>query len=148
MNCLFVYFCSHQGWLAGANLSFNPQQGKLNKTNIALGYQDGAFQIHTNVSDGKEFAGSIYQKLNKNLDSAMSISTQLGNNSPIFSLGCLYRLDEDTQVKARVNNKSIIGLSFIRKMHPGIAFTLTASIDCKNFNQGGHKLGMGLELEA
>lgn len=41
--------CSHQGWLAGANLSFNPQQGKLNKTNFALGYQDKDIQVHTNV---------------------------------------------------------------------------------------------------
>lgn len=137
----------HQGWLAGANLSFNPQQGKLNKTNFAVGYQDKDFQVHTNVSDGKEFLGSIYQKINNNLESAMSLTCSSGNSTPIFSLGCLYRMDEDTQIKARINNKNMIGLAFIRTLRPGIAFTLNAMIDGKNFNQGGHKLGMGIELE-
>ena len=45
----FVVDHRHQGWLAGANLSFNPQQGKFNKTNFAIGYQDKDFQVHTNV---------------------------------------------------------------------------------------------------
>ncbi|XP_017488368.1 PREDICTED: voltage-dependent anion-selective channel protein 2-like [Rhagoletis zephyria] len=138
----------HQGWLAGANLSFNPQQGKLNKTNFALGYQDKDIQVHTNVSDGKEFLGSLYQKINKNLDGAISVSCTTGNSTPIFSLGGLYRMDEETQIKARINNKNMIGLAFVRTLRPGIAFTLNAIIDGKNFNQGGHKLGMGIDLEA
>lgn len=32
--------------------------------------------------------------------------------------------------------------------HPGIKVTLSALIDGKNFNAGGHKVGMGFELEA
>lgn len=49
---MFIHFsvqCSHQGWLLGAQLSFLPSQGKLNKTNFALGYQDKDFNLHTNV---------------------------------------------------------------------------------------------------
>lgn len=30
----------------------------------------------------------------------------------------------------------------------GIQLTLSAMIDGRSFNQGGHKLGIGLELEA
>lgn len=138
----------HQGWLAGAQLSFNPHQAKLNKTNFSVGYQDKDFQVHTNVSDGKEFLGSLYQKINSSLESAISLSCSAGNNAPIFSIGCLYRMDEDTQIKARINNKNMIGLALIRQLRPGIAFTLNAQIDGKNFNQGGHKLGMGIDLQA
>lgn len=52
-----------------------------------------------NRSDGKEFLGSIYQKINKHLDGAMSVTCTSGNSSPIFSLGGLYRMDEETQIK-------------------------------------------------
>ena len=31
---------------------------------------------------------------------------------------------------------------------PGVTLTLSSMIDAKNFNQGGHKLGLCLELEA
>jgi hypothetical protein len=30
----------------------------------------------------------------------------------------------------------------------GVKLTLSALIDAKNFNAGGHKVGMGFELEA
>jgi hypothetical protein len=30
----------------------------------------------------------------------------------------------------------------------GVTLTLSSLVDLKNFNQGGHKIGMGLELEA
>jgi len=30
----------------------------------------------------------------------------------------------------------------------GVKLTLSSLIDGKNFNQGGHKLGLGLDLEA
>lgn len=107
----------------------------------------------------------------------MSVTCTSGNSTPIFSLGGLYRMDEDTQIKvslsplslliyaylivlisrqhfslslmqARINNKNMIGLALVRTLRPGIAVTLNAIIDGKNFNQGGHKLGMGIDLEA
>lgn len=31
---------------------------------------------------------------------------------------------------------------------PGVKLTLSALIDGKNFNAGGHKVGLGFELEA
>lgn len=136
------------GWLCGAQMSFNPQQGKLNKTNFAIGYIDQDFQVHTNLSDGKEYSGSLYQKIADNLESAISISCASADNSPNFSMGCLYRMDDDTHIKARINNKSNIGLGLIRRLRPGITFTLNAMIDGKNFNQGGHKMGMGIDLSA
>lgn len=98
--------------------------------------------------DGKEFLGSIYQKIDQNLDSAISVSVSSGSNAPLFSAGCLYRLDQDTQLKARINNKTQVGLAFIHKLAPRVTLTLNALIDAKNFNQGGHKLGMGLDFSA
>lgn len=54
----------------------------------------------------------------------------------------------DGHFQAKVSNTSQIGLGFTHRLRTGITLTLNAMIDGKNFNQGGHKLGMGFELEA
>lgn len=50
-------------------------------------------------TDGKEFSGSLYQKIAHNLESAITISCASADNTPNFNIGCLYRMDEDTQIK-------------------------------------------------
>jgi len=138
----------HQGWLAGAQLSFDPSKSKLTRTNFAIGYQAGDFVLHTNINDGQEFSGSVYQRVNDSLESGINLAWTSGNNTTRFGLGCIYKLDNDSSLRAKINNASQIGLGFTHKLRTGISFTLCAMIDGKNFNQGGHKLGMGLDLEA
>jgi len=138
----------HQGWLAGAQVSFDPSKSKLTRTNFACGYQAGDFTLHTNVNDGQEFTGSVYQRVNERLESGINIAWTLGNNTTRFGLGCIYKLDHDSTIRAKVNNASQIGLGFTHRLRPGISLTLNAMIDGKNFNQGGHKIGMGFDLEA
>jgi len=138
----------HQGWLAGAQLSFDPSQNRLKKTNFAVGYSTPEFILHTNVNDGQEFAGSIYQRVNDKLETGINLTWTASNNATRFGLGCVYKLDSSSSLRAKVNNTSQIGLGFTHKLRTGITLTLNAMIDGKNFNQGGHKLGMGFELEA
>lgn len=138
----------YSGWLAGAQLSFDPAKNRLTRTNFAIGYSTPEFIVHTNVNDGQEFAGSIYQKVNPKLESGIQIAWKSSSNATSFGIGCVYRLDSNSTLRAKVSNTSQIGLGFSHKLRDGIILTLNAMIDGKNFNQGGHKLGMGFELEA
>jgi len=47
-----------------------------------------------------------------------------------------------------VNNTSQVGLAYTQRLRDGIKVTLSSLIDAKNLNQGGHKIGLGLDLEA
>ena len=138
----------YEGWLAGAQLSFDPAKNRLTRTNFAVGYAAPDLTIHTNVNDGQEFAGSIYQKVNPNLESGVHMAWVASSNATRFGIGCVYKLDDDSTLRAKVSNTSQIGLGFTHRLRKGITLTLNALIDGKNFNQGGHKLGMGFELEA
>lgn len=139
---------SLQGWLAGAQCSFNTGESKLTKTNFAVGYSTRDFALHTNVNDGQEFGGSVYQRVNSNLETGVQLAWSAGNNSTRFGLGCVYSFDHDTSLRAKINNSSQIGLGITHRLRDGIQLTLSAMIDGRNFNQGGHKLGLGLDLEA
>jgi len=138
----------YEGWLAGYQMSFDTAKSKLSRSNFALGYKAGDFQLHTNVNDGSDFAGSIYQKVNDNLETGVNLAWTAGSNNTRFGLAAKYIIDDDTSVKAKVNNSSQIGLGITHQLRQGIKLTLSGLVDGKNINAGGHKLGLGLDLEA
>lgn len=138
----------HQGWLAGYQTGFDTQTSKLTKNNFALGFSTGDFILHTNVDDGQEFGGSIYQKLSPQLETGIQLAWSAGSNNTKFGIGAKYDLDADACIRAKVNNSCQIGLGYQQRLREGITITLSTLIDGMNFNNGGHKIGLALELEA
>lgn len=138
----------YQGFVGGYQAKFDVPNSKLLNNNFALGYTNGDFILHTNVNDGQVFAGSVYQKVTPDLDAGIDLNWSIGNNDTRFALGCKLQLDRDASVRAKVNNNSEIGLGYSQKLRDGVVVSLSTLIDAKNFNQGGHKLGLCLELSA
>lgn len=138
----------HKGWLAGYQMAFDSSKSKLTKNNFGLGYSAGDFQVHANVNDGQVFGGSIYQKLRPNLETGVNLGWTASSNATNFGIGCKYGIDRDASLRAKVNNFSQVGLGYQQRLRDGVTLTLSTLIDGKNFNQGGHKLGLCLELEA
>lgn len=76
-------------------MSFDTSKSKLTKSNFAVGYTAGDFTLHTNVNDGAEFGGSIYQRVNSDLETGVSLSWTAGTNLTRFALGAKYTVDKD-----------------------------------------------------
>merc|ERR1711872_510543 len=138
----------HQGWLAGYQMAYDTNKSKLKKNNFALGYSKGDCIIHGNVNDGDVFGASIFQKVNPTLDTAVNVGWVASKNETSFGIGCKYALDGSASIRAKVNNSSHVGLGYQQKLRDGVTLTLSTLIDGKNFQQGGHKVGLALELEA
>jgi len=138
----------HLGWLFGLQTSFDTAKSQLTRNNFAVGYQASDFTLHTNVNDGTEVGGSIYQRVNSDLDLGVSLSWSSVNNQTRFALASKYQLDKTASVQAKVNNLSQIGLSYSQQLRDGVKLIMSALVDGKNINGGGHKLGLGLELQA
>ena len=56
-------------------------------------------------NDGQEFAGSVYQKVNPELETAVTLSWTSGTNATRFALGAKYTLDKNASIN--VSNISI-----------------------------------------
>uniref|UniRef100_A0A672ZV78 Non-selective voltage-gated ion channel VDAC2 n=1 Tax=Sphaeramia orbicularis TaxID=375764 RepID=A0A672ZV78_9TELE len=138
----------YEGWLAGYQMTFDSAKSKMTQSNFAIGYKTGDFQLHTNVNDGSEFGGSIYQKVNDKLETAVNLAWTAGTNGTRFGIAAKYQLDSDASISAKVNNASLVGIGYSQTLRPGMKLLLSALVDGKNINAGGHKLGLGLELEA
>ncbi|XP_053839501.1 LOW QUALITY PROTEIN: voltage-dependent anion-selective channel protein 2 [Vidua macroura] len=132
----------YEGWLAGYQMTFDSAKSKLTRNNFSVGYKTGDFQLHTNVNDGSEFGGSIYQKVSDNLETAINLAWTAGSNSTRFGIAAKYKLDSTASLSAKVNNSSLIGVGYTQTLRPGVKLTLSALIDGKSINAGGHKLGL------
>uniref|UniRef100_A0A4W5QFH9 Non-selective voltage-gated ion channel VDAC2 n=1 Tax=Hucho hucho TaxID=62062 RepID=A0A4W5QFH9_9TELE len=138
----------YEGWLAGYQITFDTAKSKMTQNNFAVGYKTGDFQLHTNVNDGAQFGGSIYQKVSPVLETAVNLAWTAGSNSTNFGIAAKYQLDKSATISAKVNNNSLVGVGYTQTLRPGVKLTLSALVDGKGINTGGHKLGLGLELEA
>uniref|UniRef100_A0A2K5ETH4 Non-selective voltage-gated ion channel VDAC1 n=1 Tax=Aotus nancymaae TaxID=37293 RepID=A0A2K5ETH4_AOTNA len=138
----------YEGWLAGYQMNFETAKSQVTQSNFAVGYKTDEFQLHTNVNDETEFGGSIYQKVNKKLETAVNLAWTAGNSNTCFGIAAKYQIDPDACFSAKVNNSRLIDLGYTQTLKPGIILTLSALLDGKNVNAGGHKLGLGLEFQA
>lgn len=138
----------HLGWLLGVQTSFDLTKSQLTRNNFAVGYQANDFTIHANLNDGTEVGSSLYQRVSPDLDLGVSLSWSSVNNSTRFALASKYQLDKYAYVQAKVNNLSQLGFSYTQQLRDGVKLVLSSLIDAKNINGGGHKLGLGLEVQA
>lgn len=137
----------HNGVLAGYRMAFDTGKSKLTKNHFGLGYSTGDMVAHMSVADGK-YDASLYNKCAPNMESGVQLGWSSKDNVTSFGVACKYNLDKDASIRAKVNNSSIIGLGYQQQLRKGVKLTLSTLIDGKNFNQGGHKLGACLEMEA
>ena len=141
--------------------AFDTGKSQLTKNNLALGYSAGDFTLHTNVNDGQVFGGSVFQRVDRRLETGINLGWTASSNATSFGIGCKYALDRDASIRAKINNSSQLGLGYQQKLRdgddtsfslvlwrnkkilllfPGVTLTLSTLIDGKNFNQGGHKV--------
>lgn len=66
---------------------------------------------------------------------------------PWLGLGCVSAVTMHS-CTAVIRNNSLVGVGYTQTLRPGVKLTLSGLVDGKNINAGGHKLGLGLELEA
>lgn len=119
----------------------------ITKNNLALAYATKELVVHGTASDAKMFGAGIYHRINPQLETGVSVSTDLAEKNS-FGIGCKYTLGSDASIRAKVDCQSKVGLSYQQKLRPGINLTLSTCLDATKLNQAGHKIGVALEMEA
>lgn len=129
-------------------MAYDTSKAKLVKNNLALGYSTGDMVVHGNINDGTIFGASLYKKVNPSLEVGVNLGWTASSNTSSSGVAVKYVLDKETCLRAKVNSSSQVGLGLHQVLRKGVSLTLSALVDGKNFNQGGHKVGLALELES
>merc|ERR1719481_1644234 len=138
----------HKGWLAGYSTTFDLGKSTLTKHNFGLGYAANDFVLHTSVANGTDFGGSVYQKVSPKLETGITLGWSSSSSATSFGIGGKYVLEDGASLRAKINNKSEIGLGYQQKLRDGVTVTLSTLVNSAAINAGGHKVGMALEMEA
>ena len=86
--------------------------------------------------------------MNSNIETGVNLGWTASSSTTSFGVAVKYTVDKTSSFRAKINNSSQIGLGATQQIRPGLVLTLSTLVDGKNFNQGGHKVGLALELES
>lgn len=137
----------YKGWLAGYQMGFDVAKSTLTNNNFAVGLEGKDYALHANVNDGQEFSGSVHHRVNRALETGLTLGWSAGSNATAFNFGAKYNVSDDTNVRMKVSNQSQLGLSLQQKLKDGLSLTLSAMVDGKNFSAGNHRVGLAVEFE-
>jgi len=140
---------AYKGWHAGYQASYDTGSSKLTANNASLTYKDGDFVVHSAINDGSKYVGSIHHQVNKQLSAAAMLQWASGSKDPASLTVCgRYDIDDETFMKAKLDNQLHLGISYVQNLRPGVQLTMSSLINAKSLENGGHKLGLSLNLSA
>jgi len=136
------------GYLGGAQVTYDTLNNKWQKLSYGLGIKRREFELTGMVNNNNEVSFAAFQKLKDNIETGVQCSYNVSNQTTKFVMGLQYYLDNKSFFKARVDNKSMIGLAYGFHIRDGIQLILGAHVDGKNLDGGKHQVGASLEFEA
>ena len=124
----------HKGWLAGYQTRFDLAKSAVNKNNFSLVYAVRDCVLHTSLTNGTEFGGSVYKRLSPALETGLTLGWSTAGAATNFGIGAKYVLAGGAVIRAKVNNSSQVGLGYQQKLRDGVTVTLSTLINGANFN--------------
>lgn len=140
---------SHGPWMAGFQCVYEGSQSRLSANSLGVAYEspDGDYTLAASLLNGSEFMGSLYQQLSPKLEFGVQASCSLTSTATNMTVGARYQVDDDSFFKAKVNNRSHIGLAYGMNVRKDVKLVASAIFDAQNTTQPSHRVGLSLEFE-
>jgi len=131
----------------GVQASYDTAASKLVENNACVAYQAGGVAIHAAIMNRSKYSYSVHHAVSDNLQVAAALQCEAGAETGL-TVGGKYALDKTAFVKAKVDHKLNVGVSYSQTLLAGVQATLSASLNGKTLDQGGHLLGVQLNFDA
>jgi len=137
----------HEGWRLGYQTGYDSQHAKLTQSNFSFGRELPNYAVHTFINDGTEFGGSFYHRVSDKMEIGANLGWTSNEQTTRYGLAMKLQANKDTIVRAKLSNSSQVALAMTHTLNPSLKMTLSTLVNIHNFNEGGHKFGIGLEYE-
>jgi hypothetical protein len=127
----------------GLSSSYNADSGKLAEPSLAARYNGGKYVVSA-VSTGlkgDDVLATYSQTINDKIDVAGTFSTH-GNK---FAVGGAYKLDADSNVRAKVNSDGLLNLGYNRQVTKGTSINAGLEVDTNDTDK--RKFGLSLNIK-
>lgn len=138
----------YNGWYAGYQVGYNTASAKLMANNLAVGYKGDDFTVHAKLTDVCDCMSSVFHKVSDKTEVGINTTYNLQTSNVGLGIVGKFIMDDGALVKAKVNNQGQLGMAYTQNLRDGVKLNLSAMIEAKNINAGGHKLGASMTFES
>jgi len=142
----------HDGFLAGAEVGYDMNGGKITKYSAAVAYSVSEYTAAVTATNNLSlFATSYYHRVNPLVEAGAKATwdAKNGNAGTVgLEIASKYKLDGNAFVKAKINNKGVAAIAYNQVLRPGVTFGVGAAIDTQRMNEPVHKVGLNLVFES
>jgi voltage-dependent anion channel protein 2 len=130
----------------GALVAFDLQSSNIKDYSVAasLVYSDSVF---TAAVSGPSVNVSVFHTPNVDTQVGVEVGYKTTGGDNTFNVVGKVQLNKDAFVKASLDKKLQLGLSYTQQVGSGISLTLASLIDSPNLSADAHKLGVALNFE-
>jgi len=134
----------HDGFLAGAEVGYDVEGGRITKYSAAVGYSIPEYTAAITATNSLNvFAASYYHRVNAQVEAGAKATwdAKSGSTSGVgLEIASKYKLDSNAFVKAKINNQGVAALAYSQLFRPGVTVGFGASIDTQRLAEPAHKV--------
>ncbi|KAJ7079795.1 voltage-dependent ion-selective channel [Mycena belliarum] len=144
------------GFLVGAEASYNVTEGRLNRYALAAGFNapEYAVAVHA-LNDLKSFTASYYHRVSADIEAGAKAvyDPKLTNGGVSIEVGTKTYLDPAAFVKAKINNSGVLALGYTQSLRPGLKASVGIALDTQKLNEVDpagpvHKVGLSFVFDS
>ncbi|CAO1613121.1 unnamed protein product [Parajaminaea phylloscopi] len=144
------------GFLAGAEASYDVKGGKVSKYNLAAGYHAPEYAVTLHgLGNLSTYSASYYHRVNADIEAGAraTYDSKSADSKVNLEVGTKTYLDNAAFVKAKINNLGLLCLGYTQALRPGVKASLGLALDTAKLASAenaavAHKVGAGLVFEA
>ncbi|KIM89506.1 hypothetical protein PILCRDRAFT_813442 [Piloderma croceum F 1598] len=130
------------GFLLGAEASYNVTEGKISHYSAAAGYNapEYAVTLHA-LSNLHNFHASYYHRVSADVEAGAKAVYDTKATAPGVALevGAKAYLDSAAFIKAKINNSGVLALGYTQALRPGVKASFGLALDTQKLNDASHQ---------
>jgi len=126
------------GFLVGAESSYNVTAGNISRYAAALGYNAPEYSVTLHgLNNFNTFSASYYHRVSGEVEAAAKAvyDTKSNHHGVLLEVGSKTHLDKTTAIKAKINNAGVIGLGYSQDLRKGIKASFALALDTQKLNE-------------
>lgn len=138
---------AHGKYLLGASAVLSTA-GSLDSTAFGLAYSESDLKLSSTIKNGSNVEGCVYHAPSAGVQTGVKVGWDASKSACSFSAATKYKLDADSFVKAKVNDKLSCDLSYTTAVKPGVKLGLFGKINLNSLTADAHSLGWALTFSS
>jgi len=141
------------GFLLGAEATYDAASGKITRYATALGFSAPEYAVTLHgLGNFSTYSASYYHRVSRDVEAGAKAiyDTKSTTGGIALEVGAKAYLDSAAFVKAKINNQSILCLSYTQALRPGVKAAFGIAIDTANLapeSRAAHKVGASFTFE-